>query len=239
MQVISLNRVGNPFAVCMWVVLFSLIFSMTSDPVAAADEEKPHPHRGILPPYEPVAMDINLDTEQLQQLADGELVQMTIEDEKTGGTGIGVIDIAAPTDTVWSRIMGFEHYPEWVGPVDFCEVYHQAGDTTNTHVKISGFLYSYEYYLTNVFWPEQNMLIWTLDYNRRSEFDDCVGAWYVETHPTKDGWSRAWFSSDLELNSPLPGFLMNFIRKKGIRDAISWVKEQSELAVQGTEDQTN
>ncbi|MCK9995657.1 MAG: SRPBCC family protein [Candidatus Krumholzibacteria bacterium] len=222
----------------MLAVLFSLVLAVTTGSVIAGESVKTHPHQGILPPYEPVAMDIILDEEQLEKLADGKLVQMTIEDEKAGGRGIGVIDIAAPVDTVWSRIMGFEHYPEWVGPVDFCEVYHQAGDTTNTHVKISGFLYSYEYYLTNFFWPEQNMLTWTLDYSRESEFDDCVGAWYVEAHPDKDGWSRAWFSSDLKLNSPLPGFLMNFIKKKGIRDATSWVKEQSEIAVQSPEGET-
>ncbi len=223
------------FKISLWGALFSLAFSAT----AAADEIKPHPHRGILPPYDPVPMDIVLDEEQLEELVDGEIVQMTIENEEGGGRGIGVIDIAAPMDTVWSRITGFEHYPEWVGPVDLCEIYHQAGDTINTHVEISGFLYSYEYYLTNIFWPEQNMLTWTLDYDRESEFDDCVGAWYVEAHPDKEGWSRAWFSSDLKLNSPIPGFLMGFIKRKGIRDAISWVKKQSEIAVQGPKGDTD
>ena len=234
-----MNRTNSSFVAYVWVILFSLIFTMTAGLATAADEIKPHPHRGILPPYDPVPMDIVLDEEQLEELAEGDLVQMTIEDEEGGGTGIGVIDIAAPIDTVWSRIMGFEHYPEWVGPVDLCEVYHQAGDTINTHVEISGFLYSYEYYLTNIFWPEQNMLTWTLDYDRESEFDDCVGAWYVEPHPDKENWSRAWFSSDLKLNSPIPGFLMGFIKRKGIRDAISWVKEQSEIAVQTPEDTTD
>ena len=59
-----------------------------------------------------------------------------------------------------------------------------------------------------------------------------MGLWFVEPHPTKEGWSRAWFSSDLKLRSPIPGFLMKFIKKKGIKDAISWVKEQSELAAE-------
>ena len=199
--------------------------------LADADPDQPHPHRGILPPYEPGAMDIVLDEEQLEKLDKGKLVRMTIENEDTGGTGIGIMDIAAPTDTVWSRIMGFEHYPDWVGPVKFCEVYAQSGDTIRTHVKVSGFLYSYEYFLINVFCPEYDQLLWTLDYDRTSEFDDCVGAWYVEAHPDKEGWSRAWFSTDLKLNSPIPGFLMGWIKKKGIKDAISWVKEQSELAM--------
>jgi hypothetical protein len=225
-----LNQKRCPLTIPVLAVIFCLVMVLTAGLVAAADDDKPHSHQGILPPYEPVAMNIILDKEQLQQLVDGELVQMTIEDEKSGGKGIGVIDIAAPTDTVWSRIMGFEHYREWVGPVKKCEVYHQAGDTINTHVKISSFLYKYEYFLTNVFWPEQDMLTWTLDYSRNSDFDDCVGAWTVETHPDREGWSRAWFSTDLKLKQPLPGFLMKFIRKKGIKDAISWVKEQSEIA---------
>lgn len=211
--------------------LFLAVCSCTG--ALAGDDEVPgpHPHQGILKPYDPAPPVIPLDEDQLEELADGDHVSMTIEDEDSGGTGIGVIDIAAPPDTVWSRITGFEHYPEWVGPVDLCEVYHQVGDTTNTHVIISGFLYSYEYFLTNIFWPEHGTLTWTLDYSRESEFDDCTGMWYVEPHPEKEGWSRAWFSSDLKLNAAIPGFLMGWIKKKGIRDAISWVKEQSELAV--------
>jgi ribosome-associated toxin RatA of RatAB toxin-antitoxin module len=218
------------------MVLLCLSISLMAAPAGADNGNEPHPHQGVLAPYEPNPLDITLDEEQLERLAEGKLVIMTIENADTGGTGIGIIDIAAPPDMVWSRITGFEHYPEWIGPVDFCEVYHQSGDTTNTHVKISGFLYSYEYFLTNVFWPEHDMLIWTLDYSRESEFDDCVGVWFVEPHPEKEGWTRAWFSSDLKLHSPIPGFIMNFIKKKGIKDATAWVKEQSEAAVQATPD---
>jgi hypothetical protein len=205
------------------------VFAM-AEPAPAADAGKPHPHRGVLAPYEPGPLEVTLDDNQREDLAKGKLVIMTIEKEDTGGTGIGVIDIAAPVDIVWSRITGFEHYPDWVGPVKFCEVYHQSGDTTRSHVKISGFLYKYEYFLINIFWPDHDMLTWTLDYDRESDFDDCVGAWLVEEHPDRAGWSRAWFSSDLKLNAPIPGFLMKFIKKQGIKDATSWVKEQSEIA---------
>ena len=213
-------------------VLVCLTLTLSVPTSWAADPGKPHPHQGVLEPYEPTPLTVPLDEKQQERLADGKLVIMTIEKGDSGGTGIGIIDIAAPPDIVWSRIMGFEHYPEWVGPVKFCEVYHQAGDTTNSHVKISGFLYKYEYFLINVFWPQQSMMTWTLDYSRESDFDDCVGAWYVEEHPDQEGWSRAWFSSDLELNGPIPGFLMGFIKKKGIKDATKWVKEQSVAVMQ-------
>jgi hypothetical protein len=223
------GRKGRGTGGILTLALTFLVTSATGPASMAADPGTPHPHQGVLEPYQPVPPTVSLDEGQQKRLAEGKLVIMTIEKEDSGGTGIGVIDIAAPKDIVWSRIMGFAHYPEWIGPVKFCEVYHQAGDTTNTHVKISGFLYKYEYFLINVFWPRQSLMTWTLDYSRRSDFDDCVGVWYVEEHPEKAGWSRAWFSSDLKLNGPIPGFLMGFIKKKGIKDATKWVKEQSEI----------
>ncbi len=205
------------------VVLFSLGLA------DAADPDLPHPHRGVLEPYELEPIGIALSAEQREKLAEGEVVHMTIKKEDKGGTGIGVVDISTSPDVVWSRIMGFDHYAEWVGPVKFCDTYTQAGDTVRTHTKVKGFLYKYEYYLINVYWPEHDLMLWTLDYDRKSDFDDCVGAWYVELHPEREGWSRAWFSSDLKLNSPIPGFLMKIIKKKGIKDAVSWVKRESEL----------
>jgi len=219
-----------------WVGLVGLIFMIGTTgprvpPARAADPDKPHPHRGILTPYEVEPLFIALNAEQLEKLAEGKIVHMTIKKKDTGGTGIGVVDIAAPPEVVWSRITGFDHYAEWIGPVKFCNVYAQSGDTTWTHTKIKGFLYKYEYYLVNIFYPEDSLLLWTLDYDRKSDFDDCVGAWYVEPHPDRESWSRAWFSSDLDLNSPIPGFLMKSIKKKGIKDAVSWVKKESEAAV--------
>jgi hypothetical protein len=211
---------------------FFVFLSLAASLVWAADANQPHPHQGILPPYEPVPPEIVLDEKQRERLADGKIAIMTIEAEDTGGTGIGAVDIAATADIVWSRITGFDYYSLWVEPVKICEVYHQAGDTIKTHVKISGLFYKYEYYLTNVLWPEHDTMTWALDYSRESDFDDCVGLWFVEPHPTKEGWSRAWFSSDLKLRSPIPAFLMKFIKKKGIKDAVSWVKEQSELAAE-------
>lgn len=198
--------------------------------VFAADADKAHPHQGVLTPYEPGPLNFELDQKQQEKLADGDLVIATVETADTGGRGVAVLDIHAPIDTVWSRIMGFEHYVDWVGPVKIAGIYRQDGDDTFTHMKVSGFLYSYEYFLKNTWWPDHAMMTWVMDYDRYSDFDDCVGAWSVEPHPTKEGWSRAWFSSDLKLRAKIPGFLMKFIKKQGLKDATSWVKEQSELA---------
>ena len=210
--------------------LFVLLLSLSFTTAFAADAGKPHPHQGLLKPYEPGAIQVELTADHQERLAKGDLVIITIETEDTGGRGIAILDIEAPPPVVWSRIRGFENYPEWVGPVKEAEIYRTEGNVTFTRTRISGFLYKYEYFLVNTWWPDHDMLTWVMDYERYSDFDDCVGAWYVEAHPDKEGWSRAWFSSDLKLRAKIPGFLMNFIKKQGLKDATSWVKEQSEKA---------
>lgn len=203
----------------------------------AADAGKPHPHQGLLKPYEPGTIKVELTADHHEKLAQGDLVIITIEDEDTGGRGIAILDIEAPPQVVWSRIRGFEHYAEWVGPVKEAEVYRTEGNDTFTRTKIRGFLYKYEYFLVNTWWPDHDTLTWVMDYERYSDFDDCVGAWYVEAHPDKEGWSRAWFSSDLKLRAKIPSFLMSFIKKQGLKDATSWVQEQSERAAGNFEEE--
>lgn len=206
------------------------------EPAWGAHRGRAHPHRGVLAPYETMP-EVQLDADQIERLAAGDLVTTTVPDADGNGRGVAVTDIAAPCDVVWSRILGFEHYPEWVGPVKELEVYARDGDTIRTRTVVSGFLYRYEYFLVNTYHPAEGLLTWTLDYDHESDFDDNVGAWSVRPHPEKPGWSRAWFSTDLKLRQPLPGFLMNWIKKQGLKDATSWVKRESERAV-GIEPET-
>lgn len=124
---------------------------------------------------------------------------------------------------------------EWINPVKIAEIYGRDENHTYSYVRVSGFLYSYDYYLKNSWWPEQNLMTWVQDYNRYSDFDDCVGAWYVEPHPYKMGWSRAWFSNDIKLRVKIPEFLMDFVKKQGLRDATSWVRKESEKAASSFE----
>jgi hypothetical protein len=207
-----------------------LLILMVPIAAEAADPGKPHPHQGVLTPYEAGPVEIELTEDQLKRLGEGKLVIMTIESEG-GGRGLGIQDVAAPPDTVWSRIKSFRMYPEWVGPVKECEIYAEQENVVLTRTKISSLLFSYEYFLVNTLHPEYDMLTWTLDYERYSDFDDCVGAWYIEAHPEKEGWSRTWFSSDLKLRGSMPGFIMDHVKKQGLKDATSWVKRQSERAM--------
>jgi hypothetical protein len=214
------------------ILVFVIGAASRSGPAQAANPDKPHPHQGSIEGYDEFP-EIALTEKQFEKLDKGKTVIMSFPAGELGGRGIAILDIAAPPDTVWSRINGFEHHAEWVGPVKLCEVYRELGDTTYTHVKISGFLYGYEYFLVNRFRAEDGVLTWSLDYTRESDFDDNVGCWVVEAHPEKENWSRAWFSCDLALKTKLPGFLMNFARKKALKNSTKWVKRESEKAMDG------
>jgi len=210
-----------------WLTLLLGMILVSSGRGEAADADKPHPHQGVLEGYEELP-ELELTQDQLEDLAKGKVVMMSFPTSDEGGRGVAVLDISAPPDTVWSRITNYGRHPKWVGPVKVCEIYAQRGDTTYTHVIIKGFLYRYEYYLENRFEPGEGILIWSLDYSRESDFDDNVGCWFVEPHPEKAGWSRAWFSCDIALRQKIPGFLMKYVKKKALQDATSWVKRESE-----------
>lgn len=207
------------------MLLLGIVFK-----VGATDSQIPHPHQGVLAPYEIKALSFPLNEKQEKKLARGALVLSINMNAETAGRGIAVLDINAPVNIVWSRIRGFEHYVEWVGPIKEAEVYRRDRNHTFAYIRISGLLYNYEYNLRNSWWPEHNLMTWEQDNDRYSDFDDSVGAWYVEPHPSKEGWSRAWFSNDLKLRGKIPEFLMNFIKRQGLKDATAWVKKESEIA---------
>jgi hypothetical protein len=43
----------------------------------------------------------------------------------------------------------------------------------------------YENYYEHTYAPDKDSLVWRLDYNKRSDFDDVAGHWHLEEHPSK------------------------------------------------------
>eukprot|EP00435_Cladocopium_sp_Y103_P021960 s907_g5.t1 len=71
-------------------------------------------------------------------------------------------------------------------------------------------------------------MIWSLDYDRRSDVDDIKGMWYVAPHPTKEGWSRVYYQIDMRLRYRVPGVLYRALSRSSLSSAVSWVKDCSE-----------
>jgi hypothetical protein len=79
----------------------------------AADPTKPHPNRGVNPPFKAGAPDIALSAADLDTIALGKTIQRQMVNKETGtGTALAILDVAAPVDVVLDRILDFKAYPE-------------------------------------------------------------------------------------------------------------------------------
>ena len=72
-------------------------------------------------------------------------------------------------------------------------------------------------------------MTWTLDYERKSDFDDSCGYWYVIPHPDNpEQWTRVYYSVEVSMFDWVPKFVVNFLSTKALTDATAWVKKYSE-----------
>ena len=86
----------------------------------------------------------------------------------------------------------------------------------------------YEYYCDHTFRPNCDSLVWSLDYDKRSDFDDVAGHWHLEENPKKPGTTRVFYACDIKFFGAVPGPVMNILTKQALKQATSWVKRESE-----------
>lgn len=205
----------------------------------SASFDKPHRHQGLVPPYEAKAPDINLDQKALSTLKAGKLYKTQIG-EAGKGRGVVIVDIHAPTTTVWSRILDHENYSKMVKGVTHSSNYEVIDHTPSrsnkylsksiyTRMKIGFAMVTLEYFVKHSYHPKLNVLTWTLDYSKNSDLEDTVGYWYLLSHPEKgDEWTRVFYSVDAAFPSWLPKLVQNFVSNKALGDATSWLSRESE-----------
>lgn len=194
----------------------------------AADANKPHDHQGVLTPYTGTPPTIELSDKDLERLARGKSVMVPIQEAEGAGRGLAIQDIAANPRVVWSRIVSYDRYPDWVNYVSECETYEQSGDRIKVRFVLKGFGFHFEYFIDHVYRPDQGYMTWTLDYSKLSDFDDSVGYWFVEDHPTNKGWTRLYYSVELRVKGNVPGFIQEIATKRGLVEATQWVKREAE-----------
>ena len=193
----------------------------------AADAGRPHPHRGVVAPFDGRPEIAPLDDEQRAALARGIAILVTLEGDE-GGRGMAIQDVRASAETVWRRIGAFGEYPRMVPHVEECEIYHAEGDDVRVRFLLSVMSLEYEYYIQHAVRTDEGYVTWTLDYTRESDLDDSVGYWAVSELPDRPGWSRLFYSIDMRTRGWMPGFLRNMIAKRGLKDATAWVKREAE-----------
>ena len=208
--------------------------------ILASDPNAPHAHTGKQQPFSPGDPSVSLDRKALSILSSGKPFQTTIHvPGSTSGRGLVVQEVHAPPNVVWDRILDFDHYVDMVPRTFECKNYHVQKQkpakrdalerTIFTKFKIGlPLIPKMTFYVKHLYYPSLNSLTWTLDYSKKSDFDDSVGYWYVVPHPHRSGWSRVYYSVAVNMYDWVPKSVVNFMSTKALTDATAWVKKFSE-----------
>jgi len=125
--------------------------------------------------------------------------------------------------------MDLDHYSEMVSGCDNCETYSRSEQGGQRIVKstyeISALHMRFKYFVTHTYDPTQRCMIFRLDYDRRSDFDDSVGYWYVD--PTGRASCRVFYSCECKLRSWVPGPIYNMLTKEAVKKATTWVEREA------------
>jgi uncharacterized membrane protein len=207
----------------VWACLF---VGWTNGAAFAADANKPHPHQGVAPKFTNPSP-VSLTAAETAKLESGKAVRKQVRYE-TGGRGISVMDIHASPERVWEVISDFPSYPNWIDNLETCEIYQKSGEKILVHFELKVFGMGVEYWIHHVYRPEQGSMTWTLDYSKESDIDDSTGYWLVYASPGRDGYTRVEYTVDLRLSGWVPGVVEDMLANKGLEEATTWVKKQSE-----------
>mmetsp|Transcript_38522 Transcript_38522/g.78888 ORF Transcript_38522/g.78888 Transcript_38522/m.78888 type:complete len:249 (-) Transcript_38522:76-822(-) len=210
----------------------------TSEPEVADEEGKGGPaqgHRGTLPTFKlgPVENLKPLTSSEEKTLEQGKLV-LRQEEDPTRGKGLAIRDMAATPDDVMEELLDFSTYKKKVAMCSSSIVYGRKklrGGKEQIKVEMSSTIipgFSFHCYFDHTADRKGHSMIWSLDYDRRSDVDDIKGMWYVEPHPTKEGWSRVYYQIDMRLRYKIPGVLYRALSSSSLSNAVSWVKDYSE-----------
>lgn len=201
--------------------------AMTAPALLAADANKPHPHQGKVAAYKGAPPVVTLDAAQEKVLQTGKPVFKTIEG-KSGGRGVAVFLVNAPSDVVWSVIGNYNMYHRWIDDLDESKLLEAKNGNVTAYFRISKMGFDVEYWCKHKFRKSKGWVTWTLDYSKESDLDDSVGFWRIEAVPGNPNQTRVTYSIDIALRGWVPGFIRGILVDNGLEAATEWVKVQSE-----------
>lgn len=195
--------------------LFLLMLSQHASSLSTATS---HPHTGKVTPFQAGDPGVKLDESALKKLSAGKPYSTKIESD-AGFRGISVQDVEAPVDIVWGQILDFDTYYQKAPSTSESETYKteslrdgQKRIWARIKVGIPGL--RLQYHVNHLYEPKKKSMTWTLDYSKKSDFDDSAGFWYVVKHPDRPDHTRLFYSLEVRVFSWVPQFAVNLMSKQ-------------------------
>ena len=206
----------------------TIFFLLLAAPAFASDPGVPHPNQGLLDPIVQSPAALSLNSDEAEQVEDGRTVQRYVRGEEDGW-GVAVNLVEASAEVVWDTILAYDRYPDWVDNVTDCTVYKRSGDDLYVDMQMSVMGMKKGMYTINTVKRSEGWMAWTLDYSRKSDVQDMVGYWRVEQISSNPPITRLDYSTQMKARG-VPGWLVNLLTKKSLKDGTRWVKERAEEA---------
>lgn len=181
---------------------------------------------------EPGDPKVKLDSKAIKILKAGHAFKTQM---KSGSSGRGLVvqDVKAPTSVVWKKILDYDNYAKMVPKTVESKNYNVENKKNHqiiyTRMKVGFPKLKLQFFVKHVFYPQLNSLTWTLDYSKKSDFNDSCGYWYVVPVPDDKTMSRVYYSVQVSMFDWVPKFVVDFMSTKALTDATGWVKKYSEL----------
>jgi len=206
----------------------------TRGAAADAGDTVGHYHDGVFKqytpgPYKKTSKLFVLSAAAKQRLAESSKPECSVVALPTSATApkgtmrcTSVLDVRAPPNIVWSLLLDFPRYPQFVSGISSCKPYSKkrtlkGGKIVGAKytVKLSP-LFKIQYHLEHHYEPTANSMAWHLDYTKKSDVFDSVGYWHVEAQP----WgSRVYYTQDSLLPSWIPAPVRKTFTKVAMRSA--------------------
>mgnify|MGYP003951744245 CR=1 FL=1 len=209
-------------------LLFCLALSSVGGSATASDPNKAHANQGLLKPFTSAPAAQTLSASDLAKLKKGDFIQRHSEGDG-GGSGVAVQYIKASPEVIWSTILNYSQYKNRVKNVKSCSVYKRSGDDIYVDMQSSVFGFGFGLYTRNTVKKDQGYMAWTLDYDRKSDVEDMVGYWRLESIQVSPPITKLEYSTQIKMRG-VPGFIVNYLTKDSLREGTAWVKLHSEKA---------
>ena len=216
----------------VWTAVIVTLVCLLSQQSRAATKDRDQGHQGLLKPYTGRPLPMRINRSQQKKLDEGKSVLYNERQGKTG-TGVCIADINSPPNICMDKICDLKAYPKMVPHVKKVQIYENSrgfdgSQKIGAEFKVGLLGMSFGYYLQLKRSPIHNTFTWTLDYRYNSDFDDNVGHWQVQKHPTKPGWTRLLYSCKVKLFPWIPEFIVRFLTSNALKESTGWVKKESE-----------
>mmetsp|Transcript_32825 Transcript_32825/g.49506 ORF Transcript_32825/g.49506 Transcript_32825/m.49506 type:complete len:228 (+) Transcript_32825:267-950(+) len=197
----------------------------------------PHTHTGKFEGYSPSQLLAqHLDAQAEQVLEKGGVHKHYLDGDHSNRF-VMIQNVNAPPNAVLKQIVDYNNYSKKVPQTLESEIYgtnrNDKKEIFFARLKCGMRGFSTQFFIKSEYHKNHNSVVWRLDYDHLSDIDEACGCWRAEPHPSSPNEkTRLYCSVDMSLGSRVPRFVASFITKKAVRDAVAWVKKQSEKTAQ-------